>query len=192
MADGTGSTKQRLVVSPFDAHDSTCAPRIEIGDTIVYAAHGIGTIVARERSCVGETERECVVTEFGTGLRVTLSLDDAAERMRPVADKADLDRVGDILATTCGARDGSWTRRIRESKAKLARGLPGDLAEIVLDGAGREASVPGNRLSDGERRVYLRARELLAREISAARQVDVDQADDWIDEQIGSFQERED
>ena len=183
MADGTGSTKQRP------------APRasgVKVGDTVVYAAHGIGTIVAREQNSVAGTERECVVVELAAGLRVTLSLDDAASRLRPVADPAELDRVGVMLAETGFERDGSWTRRIRDSKAKLASGRPGDLAEIVRDGADRERSAPNGRLSDGERRVYLKARELLVSEICAARQVDVDQADGWIDAQMGSIDGNED
>src|SRR3954447_12815439 len=108
MADGTGSTKQRPVAR---------ASGVKVGDTVVYAAHGIGTIVAREQNSVAGTKRDCLVVELAAGLRVTLSLDDAATRLRPVANRAELERVGEMLGDTGGERDGSWTRRIRDSKA---------------------------------------------------------------------------
>ena len=192
MADGTGSTKERQFRSSADVREATRPPDVGVGETVVYAAHGVGTVVARGRNIVAGTERECVVVEFEAGLRVTLSLDEAACRLRPVADRAELDLVGSTLAAQCGAHERSWTKRIKDSKAKLARGNPGDLAEIVRDGAGRERPGAADRLSDGERRVYLRARELLVREISTARRVDVDEADGWIDTQIASFDESED
>jgi RNA polymerase-interacting CarD/CdnL/TRCF family regulator len=132
-----------------------------------------------------------VVVDLAAGLRVTLPLREAAGRLRSVADGAELERVGATLAARCEERDGSWTRRIRETKAKFARGRPGDLAEIVRDGAGHGPAV-AVRLSDGERRVYLQARELLVREICSARGVDADEADRWIDAQILSLPGSED
>jgi RNA polymerase-interacting CarD/CdnL/TRCF family regulator len=139
--------------------------------------------VALEQLCVGETEQDGVVVDLAAGLRVTLSLDDAAGRLRPVADGAELDGVGATLAATSSERHGSWTRRIKESRAKLASGRPGDLAEIVGT-ARHERSAVGARLSHGERRVYLQARELLVREICCARGVDADEADAWIAAQL--------
>jgi CarD family transcriptional regulator len=165
---------------------------VKVGDTVVYAAHGVGRVVAVEQLSVGETEREGVVVDLAAGLRVTLSLDEAAGRLRPVADSAELENVGATLAARSSGRDGSWTKRIKESKAKLASGRPGDLAEIVRDGACHERSAVGARLSHGERRVYLQARELLVREICCARGVDADEAEAWIAAQIASPDGNED
>ncbi len=157
---------------------------MKVGDTVVYAAHGIGRVVALEQLSVGETERDAVVVDLSTGLRVTLSLDDAALRLRPVVDSAELENVSATLAAGSTRRDGSWTKRIKESKAKLAGGRAAELAEIVRDGACHERSAGGARLSHGERRVYLQARELLVREICCARGVDTDEAEAWIAAQI--------
>lgn len=165
---------------------------MKVGDTVVYAAHGLGRVVALEQLSVGATEQAGVVVDLAAGLRVTLSLDDAAGRLRPVADGAELANVSATLAARAPGRDGSWTRRIKESKAKLASGRPADLAEIVRDGAGYERSAVGGRLSHGERRVYLQARELLVREICCARGLDDEEADAWIDAQIASPDENED
>lgn len=157
---------------------------VKVGDTVVYAAHGVGKVVALEQVSVGETEQKAVVVDLAAGLRVTLSLDDAARRLRPVADSTELKSVRATLAAKSAARDGSWTRRIKDSKAKLANGRPADLAEIVRDGAAHEGSAVGARLSHGERRVYLQARELLVREICFSRGVEADEANAWIAAQI--------
>jgi CarD family transcriptional regulator, regulator of rRNA transcription len=177
VADGIGSTRRRQA-----AGGGVVRP-VKVGDTVVYAAHGVGRVVALEQRRVAGTARDCVVVDLDAGLRVTLSVDEAAGRLRPVADGAELESVGATLGARPSGRDGSWTRRIQGSKAKLASGRPGDLAEIIRDGARYEQSA---RLSHAERRVYLQARELLVREICSARGVDADEADAWVDAQITS------
>jgi CarD family transcriptional regulator len=155
-----------------------------VGDTVVYAAHGVGRVVARGQQQVGGTERDCVVVEFAAGLRVTLSLDEAGERLRPVADEKQLEQVRRTLALKTAGRDSRWTTRIKESKAKVAGGRPTDLAELVRDGSRFE--VDGARLSHVERRLYLQARELLIREICSARGLEPDEAEAWIEAQIAA------
>jgi CarD family transcriptional regulator len=155
--------------------------RVAVGDTVVYAAHGIGRVVALEEKRVAGTRRDCVVVDLVSGLRVTLSLEEAAERLRAVADDAELENVRLTLAADSSGREGGWSTRIRENKAKLARGRPSELAELVRDGGRFEQ---GSRLSQAERRVYVQARELLVRELCSARGLEPDQAEAWIDEQI--------
>ena len=155
---------------------------VRVGDTVVYAAHGVGQVVARGQKQVGGTERDCVVVELAAGLRVTLSLDEAGERLRAVADEKQLETVRRTLSSESPGRDSRWTTRIKESKAKLAGGRPTELAELVRDGSRFEAD--GSRLSHVERRLYLQARELLIREISSARGLEQDEAEAWIEAQI--------
>jgi CarD family transcriptional regulator len=154
---------------------------VAVGDTVVYAAHGIGRIVAREQKRVGGTERDFVVVDLATGLRVTLPLEDAAERRRDVVGERELHDVRRTLASAPAARVEPWTKRIKESKAKLAAGGPTDLAEIVRDG---ERAGRGTRLSPGESEIYRRARGLLIGEVSVARGVGEDEAEAWIEGQI--------
>jgi CarD family transcriptional regulator len=157
-----------------------------VGETVVYAAHGVGRVVAIEHRRVGEVERECVVLELATGLRVTLPIDNAASRLRPLADRAALKGVGQTLAAEASGRDGPWTRRLKANEAKLSSGMPNDLAEIVRDGACYEHSSQGGGLPVAERRVYRQARDLLVSEISSARGIGPEQADAWIESQIAA------
>jgi CarD family transcriptional regulator len=161
------------------------APTLAVGDLVVYSAHGVGRVVARERTLVGGAERDCILVDLAAGLRVTLPIDVAIGRLRAVANEAEFARVRETLAAEPGERDGSWTRRIKESRAKLVSGRAVELAELVRDGARYEAPAGGvSRLSTGERRLYLQARQLLAREICSARGVEQDEADAWIEAQL--------
>jgi CarD family transcriptional regulator len=157
---------------------------LRVGDTVVYAAHGIGRIVRRQRKQVAGAERDCVVVDLvASGLRVTLPLDEAVGRLRNVADEGELEDVRKTLIAESGAREGSWSIRMKASRAKLAGGRPTELAELVRDGS-RFEQLRGSQLTHAERRVYVQARELLAREISSARRVEPDEAEAWIEEQI--------
>ena len=147
----------------------------------MYAAHGVGQVVAHERKRVDGTDRDSVVVELVSGLRVTLSLDQATERLRPVADASEVEAVRRILSAEPRERTGQWTQRQRETKAKLAAGRPTDLAEIVRDG---EPFEQASRLSAAERSVYLQARMLLVRELCFARDVGEDEAEAWVEAQI--------
>ena len=157
--------------------------RVAVGETVVYAAHGVGQVVAHERKRVDGTDRDSVVVDLATGLRVTLSVAQAAERLRPVADEREVEDVGRILGAEPRARTGPWAQRHKETKGKLAAGRPTDLAEIIRDADPFERAA---RLSHAERQVYLQARALLARELCVARDVDEDEAEAWIDAQIAA------
>jgi CarD family transcriptional regulator len=157
--------------------------RVAVGKTVVYAGHGVGQVVAHERKPVDGIDRDFVVVELVTGLRVTLVLEQATERLRPVADAGEVENVRRILSSEPQARSGRWTQRHNETKAKLAAGRATDLAEIIRDADPVERVA---RLSPAERHVYLQARALLVRELSLARDVAADETEAWIDAQITS------
>jgi CarD family transcriptional regulator len=169
--------------SPCSAQAGALA--VAVGDLVVYARHGVGRVVARERSLVAGTERDCVVVELAACLRVTLPADVAAARLRAVMSDAEFADVRRTLAQRPADRHGLWTRRIKEHKAKLARGRVSDLAELVRDGARYErVGECSRRLSFGERRLYLDARRLLVCEICSARGIEQAEAEEWIEAQI--------
>jgi CarD family transcriptional regulator, regulator of rRNA transcription len=161
--------------------------KLAVGDAVVYAAHGVGRVVARERKLTAGVSRDFVVVDLAAGLRVMLPVEEAAERLRAVVDDEELARVQKTLAEEPAGRNGSWTSRIRENKAKLASGRGVELAELVRDGARHDGPARGgaSRLSAGERRVYVHARQLLVREICWARALGEAEADAWIEAQIG-------
>jgi len=75
---------------------------------------------------------------------------------------------------------------MRKGQAKLASGGALELAEIVRDGSERDRPGGGGSppLSIAERQLYAQARQLLAQEISVAREVEPREADAWIEAQV--------
>ena len=156
-----------------------------VGDAVVYAAHGVGRVVAREQRDVAGAARECLVVDLVTGLRVTLPAEDAAERLRPVRATRTSSRSRKSWLPRPVSASGYGRSAFRRARRSSRRGAA-ELAELVRDGALLEATGNGSRLSHQERRVYVQARDLLARELAWAQGLDVEQVEAWIDAQIGS------
>jgi len=163
--------------------------KLAVGDAVVYAAHGAGRVAAREQRTVLGVAQEVVVLELATGLRVTLPIQRARERLRPLVSEADVRRVQQRLHEDAEASGGGWRTRLRQGQAKLASGDPLELAEVVRDGMRCNAPPRGKgstpKLSEGERRLYVHARQLLAEEIGSARGLGQAEADAWIEAQVG-------
>jgi len=157
--------------------------KLSVGDHVVYASHGVGTVTARR----GTGQEQVVVLEFPEGLSVTLPIESALELFRPVSSELDVDRVRETLGDEAFA-DEAWRKRLKDTKEKVRDGGAVGLAEVVRDGAHREHLTAGRgataRLSLSERQLYLKARRLLANELCASLGVDSDAADDWISDQL--------
>jgi CarD family transcriptional regulator len=160
--------------------------RLAVGDAVVYTRHGVGRVAGREQKLVLGLQRECVLLDLADGLRVTLPIEQARERLRAVVSEADLRRLERTLREDAGPPDGPWTKRMREGQAKLASGGALELAEIVRDGIERDrpSASGSSQLSVAERQLYAQARQLLTQEISVARGVEPAEADAWIEAQV--------
>jgi CarD family transcriptional regulator len=161
--------------------------KLAVGELVVYRSHGIGRVSARRKQeCIGETQ-EVVVLELEQ-LTVTLPLTLAKTQLRPLANKADLRRVGVALRDDGKLSPGNWFARRRETLEKLIRGTPLDLAQIVSEGAQRDRlrSSAGSKgqLSLSERQLYTRARALLTDEVALACQIQLPAAETWIDARL--------
>lgn len=163
--------------------------KLGVGDTVVYGAHGAGTIAALETRSVDGEQQTVVVIGLPAGLSVQLPLALAQEQLRPIIDEAGIARIEQVLRATPPISADSWLKRRRDAEAKLRDAI--GLAEIIRDGNVRETAPGrgnGSRLSPGERELVRRARELLTKEIALARGLPVGDAGDWIDGQLGERQ----
>jgi CarD family transcriptional regulator len=162
--------------------------KLAVGDAVVYAVHGVGRVAAREQRTVLGVAHEVVVLELATGFRVTLPLQRARERLRPLVNDAGVRRVQQRLHEDGEAGVGGWRTRLRHGQAKLASGDPLELAEVVRDGMRSDGPLRGRdstaKLSESERRLYVQARQLLAHEIGSVRGLGLAEADAWIVAQV--------
>lgn len=167
---------------------TTPSMRLDIGDIVVYGAHGAGPVAARESRVVLGRKQEVVVLSLAGGLSVELPLERAHELLRPLADESDMSRVREALSADQAISADPWLKRQRESLRKLSDGDPIGLAHIIREGTRREAtpSAKGSksRLSPGEQEVLVKARRLLASEIAYVQGVEPEEADAWIERQL--------
>jgi RNA polymerase-interacting CarD/CdnL/TRCF family regulator len=163
--------------------------RLAVGDVVVYASHGAGRVAALGKTVVLGVEQEIVVVELAEGLSVTLPMQRARELLRPLVSEADVRRVQETLRADSPLSGDVWLTRLKQGQAKLRGGDPLELAEVVRDGARRQQMLSGkgnkSQLSQGEKQLYLKARQLLSGEIGLARGLEPAEADAWIDEQLG-------
>jgi CarD family transcriptional regulator len=162
--------------------------RLEVGDMVVYASHGVGCVAAKGKRDVLDAEQDLVVVEFADGLKVTLPLERAEKYLRPLASDADVRRVQKTLREDRVVEAEPWLKRRKDAQAKLTGGGAIELAEIVRDGVIRGRKLAGKGLgtqgSDSERKILVKARDLLSGEIAAALGLEPKQAEAWIDEQL--------
>lgn len=161
--------------------------KLAVGDLVVYGSHGIGRVAVRKRQEVLGESQEVLVLELEE-LRVTLPLALAKTHLRPLANGAELNRVGEALGRDGVLSSSNWLSRRRETLEKLSGGTPVELAEIVSEGAQRQrllsASGGKRNLSLSEREIFTRARRLLSDEIALALDIQPAAAESWIDRHL--------
>jgi RNA polymerase-interacting CarD/CdnL/TRCF family regulator len=157
------------------------ALRLAVGDLVVYASHGIGRVESREHH---RGNGEMLVLVFEDGLKVTLPLDRAQNTLRSLSGEPELKEVQRTLGSDSPPTPEHWSRRHRNSQAKLVGGTVSGLAEIVRDGAHRERERLKGGTAPIRNQLYRTARKLLAAEVAAARGIELDAADAWIGLQI--------
>ena len=167
----------------------TAGLKLAVGDIVVYRSHGAGPVTARESRVLLGKRQEVIVLALARGLRVELPLQRARELLRPLATESDLSRVQEALSTDQALSGGTWLKRRRESLSSLNAGDPIGLAHIIRNSARRQAarSPKGGKPPQSlwERQIAAKARSLLSTEIAFARDLEPDEANSWIDRQLG-------
>ena len=110
--------------------------KLEVGDVVVYAPLGVGRVATREKRLVDGMEREVIVLDLANDLSVTLFVENAHELLRPVLGEAGLRRVQETLQEDGVWSAEVWSTRLKDAEAKLRRGDPLELAEILRDAPG--------------------------------------------------------
>jgi RNA polymerase-interacting CarD/CdnL/TRCF family regulator len=156
---------------------------LAVGDRVVYASHGIGRVESKQPGQGDLAETLTLLCE--SGLKVTLPLSRAKAALRPLSSAPELEEVGRTLRIDTTPAEEPWTRRHRRLQDKLAEGSISGLAEIVRDGIHRERRRVKGSPAPIANQLYQKARRLLAAEIAAARNIELEAADSWISGQVG-------
>lgn len=143
----------------------------DVGDALVLAHHGVGTVVERRVRDLGGGGREYLTVELDRGSMTVRIPTDALDgmRLRRVASPAELRRCLNTLETTPQAATGHWANRRKEALSKIGSGDPRQLAEVVRDLAHLGST---KLLAANDRGFYATARELLESELAVALELD--------------------
>jgi CarD family transcriptional regulator len=159
------------------------------GESVVYPAHGVGTIIAIEEQEVAGFKLELFVILFEKD-KMTLRVPTAKAAsvgMRKLAEDDVLARSLETIAGRARIKRTMWSRRAQEYEAKINSGDLVSIAEVVRD-LHRSEAQPEQSYS--ERQLYEAALDRMVREIAAAHKVTEPEALKMIEAQLAKSPKR--
>jgi CarD family transcriptional regulator len=153
-----------------------------IGDLVVYPAHGVGKIESIEtRNIAGKKQDYYIMRILDNGMKIMIPIPNAAAvGLRELINFGDIPKVYEILKTReISINGGTWNRRYRSYMEKIKTGSIYELAEVLRD----LTVLKGDKeLSFGERKMLDTARGLLLKELSIVREVTENELEEEIRE----------
>lgn len=154
---------------------------IKVGEVVVYPHHGAAKVEAIETREMGGETLEYVVLSINQSDLVVRVPSKNVERVgvRDVVGKEGLEKVFSVLRETDVEEAGNWSRRYKANQERLASGDINQVAEVVRDLWRRDQD---RGLSAGEKRMLVKARQILVGELALAGPVDEAKADKMLAE----------
>jgi CarD family transcriptional regulator len=152
----------------------------KVGDKVVYPHHGAGTVVKKERRDVLGEKREYLTIKI---LHNDMTVNVPSEN----AEKVGLRKVigEDMVKVVVKALTGggtqmpkNWNRRFKHNRDKMKTGDILELAEVVRNLSLRDVE---KGLSTGEKQMFVKAKKILASELMYAKDMDEEEAAEWLD-----------
>lgn len=157
----------------------------EVGETLVYPHHGAVTITGLEKRSVKGIEKTFMTMNVHTSeLTITLPVENAElVGVREIIDDAGVQAVYDVLRSDVAEEASNWSRRFKANQEKMASGSVYRVSEVVRDLWRREQA---SGVSAGEKRMLLKARQILVSELSLALKGTDEEASATLDEVLAS------
>ena len=153
----------------------------KVGDKVVYPHHGAGTVVKKEiREVLGEKREYMTIRILHNDMTVNVPSENADRvGLRKVIDEEMVGKVLKALTGTGTAMPKNWNRRFKHNRDKMKTGDIFELAEVVRNLSLRDHE---KGLSTGEKKMFVKAKKILAIELMYAKQMDEDEAASWLDD----------
>ena len=143
----------------------------EVGQSVVYPAHGVGKITSVEKQTVAGMDLEVYVVSFDQDkmiLRVPTNRAEASG-MRALAGSKLVEDALKTLGGRARIKRTMWSHRAQEYEAKINSGDLISIAEVVRD-LHRGEDQPEQSYS--ERQLYESALDRMARELAAVENIE--------------------
>lgn len=150
-----------------------------IGDKVVYPMHGAGIIKAiEEKKILGDTKSYYILHIAHGNMQVMVPVEGVATGLRYIVEPSVIEQIKEVLAAESTPMDDNWNRRNRANMDKLKTGDICQVAEVVRNLLRIDRV---KKLSTGEKKLLLNARQVLASEISLVLAIDETSAEEMID-----------
>jgi CarD family transcriptional regulator len=157
----------------------------DIGDNVVYPHHGAGTVVSKDtRTVLGQEREYLTIKILHNEMTVNVPSDNAEKvGIRWVIDLEMVEIVVKALSGESTEMPKNWNRRFKHNRDKMKTGDILELAEVVRNLALRDHE---KGLSTGEKQMYVKAKKILASELMYAKNMDEEQAAEWLEEVLAN------
>ena len=158
----------------------------EVGETVVYPHHGAATITAvKTRTIKGVDKTYLTLNVHTSDLTIELPQENVELiGVRDVIDAKGVEAVFDVLRSEWVEEPGNWSRRFKANTEKMGSGSVYSVSEVVRDLWRRDQD---KGVSAGEKRMLLKARQILVSELALARQSTEEEATAALDEVLASI-----
>ena len=153
-----------------------------IGDKVVYAMHGAGTVKAiEEKKILGEVRSYYILHISHGNMEIMVPTEGDSAGLRPIVSEDVIPRVEDVLSSESTPMEDNWNRRNRENMEKLKTGDLCQVAEVIRNLVRVDR---GKKLSTGEKKLLTSAKHILSSEMTMVLSISEDKALDIIDSSI--------
>jgi CarD family transcriptional regulator len=158
----------------------------EVGETVVYPHHGAATITAVTlRSIKGVDKTYLTLNVHASDLTIDIPQESVElVGMRDVIDAVGVEAVFEVLRSEWVEEPGNWSRRFKANTEKMGSGSVYSVAEVVRDLWRRDQD---KGVSAGEKRMLVKARQVLVSELALARASTEVDAEALLDEVLASI-----
>ncbi|MET1045043.1 MAG: CarD family transcriptional regulator [Microbacteriaceae bacterium] len=156
-----------------------------VGETLVYPHHGAVTITELSTITVKGEQKEAMTLRVHTSeLMIKLPIANAElVGVRDVIDDEGLQAVYAVLREPFVEEAANWSRRFKANQEKMASGSVFRVSEVVRDLWRRDQD---QGVSAGEKRMLVKARQILESELALAQNFTSEQATASLDEVLAS------
>ena len=156
-----------------------------VGETVVYPHHGAAKIVeVADKTLRGETKTYLQLKVAQGELTIWVPAENVEMvGVRDVIDKKGVQQVFGVLRAEFIEEPTNWSRRYKANLEKLASGDVVKVSEVVRDLWRRDQD---RGLSAGEKRMLVKARQILVSELALAKKTDEEKASALLDEVLAS------
>jgi CarD family transcriptional regulator len=154
------------------------------GQFVVYPTQGVGKVVRVENQAIGGQKISLLVIEFERShmtLRVPLERAELSG-LRPLVSQKKMDEAIGSARGKAGAKRMIWSRRAAQYEENINSGDPMKLAEVVRDLQRRSVA---EVMTFSGRQLYLRALERMAQEYAVLHKIDLEVAQEKIEDVLG-------